>query len=99
MLKVNYGIFGGISKALLAILRIFHKGVKNWGVAIIMLTCLINLVLFPLTRKSFLSMRKMQEVQPHIEKLRKVHKDNQQNKDRRQQRIAMFQCHIRTALV
>ena len=75
---VNYGIFGGISKFLLVVLRAFHKVVKNWGVAIIMLTFLINLALFPLTRKSFVSMRKIQEVQPHIEKLRKVHKDNPQ---------------------
>ena len=75
---INYGFFGGISKFLLTILRTFHKVVRNWGVAIIMLTCLINLALFPLTRKSFHSMRKIQEVQPHIEKLRKVHKDNPQ---------------------
>lgn len=75
---VNYGIFGGISKFLLATLRTFHKVTNNWGVAIILLTCVINLVLFPLTRKSFQSMSKIQEVQPHIEKLRQVHKDNPQ---------------------
>ena len=75
---INYGFFGGISKFLLVILRAFHKVTRNWGVAIIMLTCLINLALFPLTRKSFHSMHKIQEVQPHIEKLRKVHKDNPQ---------------------
>jgi len=75
---LNYGVFGSISKVLLVILRAFHKIVRNWGVAIIMLTMLINLVLFPLTRKSFTSMQKIQEVQPHIEKLRKVHKDNPQ---------------------
>lgn len=75
---INYGIFGGISKILLKTLRAFHKVVRNWGVAIIILTCLINLVLFPLTRKSFLSMRKIQEVQPHMEKLKKIHKDNPQ---------------------
>jgi YidC/Oxa1 family membrane protein insertase len=75
---INYGVFGGISKFLLTILRTFHKVVRNWGIAIILLTFLINMVLFPLTRKSFLSMRKIQEVQPHIEKLRTVHKDNPQ---------------------
>ena len=75
---INYGIFGGISKVLLVILRVFHKVVRNWGVAIIMLTFLINMILFPLTRKSFLSMHKIQEIQPHIEKMRKLHKDNPQ---------------------
>lgn len=75
---INYGVFGGISKFLLGILRVFHKITRNWGVAIILLTCLINLTLFPLTRKSFTSMKKIQEVQPHIEKMRKLHKDNPQ---------------------
>ncbi|MGB2706292.1 MAG: membrane protein insertase YidC [Candidatus Omnitrophota bacterium] len=75
---INYGVFGGISKILLATLRVFHKVVRNWGVAIIMLTFLINMILFPLTRKSFSAMHKMQEIQPHIEKMRKVHKDNPQ---------------------
>jgi len=75
---INYGIFGGISKVLLVILRAFHKVVRNWGVAIILLTFLINMILFPLTRKSFLSMQKIQEVQPHIENMRKLHKDNPQ---------------------
>lgn len=75
---INYGVFGGISRILLATLRAFHKLVRNWGVAIILLTFLINMLLFPLTRKSFLAMRKIQEIQPHIEKMRKVHKDNPQ---------------------
>ncbi|MBN1354172.1 MAG: membrane protein insertase YidC [Candidatus Omnitrophica bacterium] len=75
---VDYGMFGGITKFLLLILHTFHKLTKNWGVAIIMLTLLINLGLFPLTKKSFQSMKKIQEVQPHIEKLRQVHKDNPQ---------------------
>ena len=75
---VSYGIFGPITKVLLVVLKSFNKVVHNWGLSIIMLTFLINLVLLPLTRKSFSSMRKMQEVQPHIEKLRKLHKDNPQ---------------------
>lgn len=75
---INYGFFGGISKVLLVVLRVFHKVVRNWGVAIIMLTFLINIIMFPLTKKSLLSMKKIQEIQPHIEKLRAVHKDNPQ---------------------
>ena len=74
--SVNFGKLGVISKILLATLQGLHKVVRNWGVAIILLTTLVNLVLFPLTKKSFLSMRKMQEIQPHIEKLKKLHKDS-----------------------
>jgi len=75
---VNYGIFDGISKMLLGTLRFFHKVVRNWGLAIICLTILINLILYPLTRKSYKSMKAMQELQPHIDKLRALHKNNPQ---------------------
>ncbi len=74
----NYGIFGFISSFLLSVLRFVNSGVRNWGISIIIVTILINIVLFPLTKKSFLSMQKMQEIQPHMEKLRELHKDNPQ---------------------
>jgi len=75
---VNYGIFDGISKVLLNTLRFFHRILRNWGLAIIVLTILINFLLYPLTRKSYKSMKAMQELQPHIDKLRGMHKDNPQ---------------------
>ncbi|MEA3488735.1 MAG: membrane protein insertase YidC [Candidatus Omnitrophota bacterium] len=75
---VDYGFFGGISKILLSVLRFFHKGTHNWGLAIILLTIMINIVLFPLTVKSFSSMHKMKTVQPHMQKLKELHKDNPQ---------------------
>ncbi|MFH1395632.1 MAG: membrane protein insertase YidC [Candidatus Omnitrophota bacterium] len=74
---VDYGFFGKLSKILLAILRFFYQvGIKNWGVAIICLTILINAILFPLTYKSFSSMQKIKQIQPHIQKLKELHKDN-----------------------
>ncbi len=75
---VNYGFFDKISKVLLKILGFFHRLLRNWGVAIIMLTVLVNFIMYPLTRKSYRSMRAMQELQPHIDKLRGMHKDNPQ---------------------
>ena len=44
--------------------------VKNWGVAIILLTLLVRVVLFPLTYKSMQSMNEMRKLQPEIEKLK-----------------------------
>lgn len=79
---VNYGIFDGISKVLLGTLRFFHKVVRNWGFAIICLTILVNVILYPLTRKSYKSMKAMQDLQPHIDKLRNSHKDNPQKMNR-----------------
>lgn len=75
---VDYGFFGGVSKVLLKILRTFHNITRSWGLAIILLTVTINIVLLPLTMKSFSSMQQMKEVQPHIQKLKELHKDNPQ---------------------
>ena len=73
---VSYGVFGGISEILLAGLTLFRRIFKNWGVAIILLASVVNIMLLPLSRKSYLSMKKMQALQPHMEKLRSEHKDN-----------------------
>lgn len=75
---INYGFFGGISKALLFVLRFFYSIFHNWGVSIILLAIFLNVILFPLTMKSFKSMQKMQELHPQMEKLRTQYKDNPQ---------------------
>jgi len=75
---VTRGFFSVISDFLLLLLGKINSVVHNWGIAIILVTVIINIVLFPLTKKSFSSMQKMQEIQPHIEKLRTLHKDNNQ---------------------
>jgi len=75
---VEYGFFGGLSKALLSVLSFFYKGTKNWGIAIILLTVLVNAILFPLTYKSFNAMQQMKKIQPHMQKLKELHKDNPQ---------------------
>ena len=75
---VSYGFFGGIGDMLLASLKFFHRIFKNWGIAVILLSSFVNLILFPLSRKSYESMKKLQELQPHMEKLRDEHKENPQ---------------------
>lgn len=74
----NYGAFGFISGALLSLLGIVQKVFRNWGIAIILVTVIINIVLFPLTKISFKSMQRVQELQPHMDKLRQIHKDDPQ---------------------
>lgn len=75
---IDYGFFGGVSKLLLSALRLFHGWTNSWGIAIVLLTVAINILLFPLTLKSFVSMQQMKKVQPHVEKLKELHKDNPQ---------------------
>ncbi len=77
---IDYGWFAILAKPLLAVLKWIQGGVGNWGVAIILITVLIKIVLFPLTYKQLVSMKKMSALQPKMDaiKLRwsdKVKKD------------------------
>lgn len=56
-------------------MEILYKIIPNWGVSIIILTILIKLLLFPLTKKSSLSTLKMQEVQPRMQEIQLKYKD------------------------
>jgi len=72
------GFLGSIGQLLMNVLRFFHRITGNWGVAILLLAIFINIVLYPLTRKSYKSMHEMQVLQPKIEKLRQEYKNNPQ---------------------
>ncbi|HEY3382900.1 MAG TPA: membrane protein insertase YidC [Vicinamibacterales bacterium] len=63
---INYGIFDFLAVPLLRALKWINGYVGNYGWAIIILTFLINAVMFPLRHKSMVSMRKMQEIQPLV---------------------------------
>jgi YidC/Oxa1 family membrane protein insertase len=64
--------------ALGAVLAFFYAIVPNEGVAIILLTVTVMLLLFPLTAKSSRSMLAMQRLQPEIKKLQAKHKGDRQ---------------------
>ncbi len=63
---INFGIFSWLAVPLLNALKWVHGYVGNWGWAIVALTVLINLAMFPLRHKSVVSMRKMQDLQPQM---------------------------------
>ncbi len=71
---VNFGWFGFIAQFLLIILNWLYKMIPNYGVAIILLTIILKIVLFPLTWTSMVSMAKMQKVQPKLKALREKYK-------------------------
>lgn len=70
------GIMAAIGQILLSILNGIHSVVRNYGLAIILLTLLVNLCLFPLTAKSMKSMKGLQQLQPKIQKLKETHKNS-----------------------
>jgi YidC/Oxa1 family membrane protein insertase len=75
---VDFGYFDIIARPLLAILKFFYGFVGNYGWAIILLTVAIKLLFWPLTNKSYGSMKAMQKVQPEMQKLRQKYKDDKQ---------------------
>jgi YidC/Oxa1 family membrane protein insertase len=80
---INYGWFEIIAKPLLAALQWIHHYVGNYGWAIVILTCAINFVLFPLRLKSQVSMQKMQKIQPQLKTLMDKQKKLKQTDPRR----------------
>ena len=60
-----------LQQGLGALLAFFYSIIPNYGIAIIMLTLVVSLLLFPLTLKQTRSMRAMQEIQPEVKRLQK----------------------------
>jgi YidC/Oxa1 family membrane protein insertase len=63
---INFGMFAVIVVPLLNSLKWVNAFVGNYGWSIVILTIIINAVMFPLRHKSAMSMRKMQEIQPQV---------------------------------
>jgi len=85
--SVSFGIFGFFSLILLKIMVFFHGFVGNWGVAIICLTLTMKTLFFPLTKKSFVSSRKMQALGPKMKDLKERYKDNPQQMGQAQMKM------------
>ena len=77
-LSVDFGKLTFLSSPLFWLLRKTHELVRNWGVAIILVTLLIKLLFYPLTEASGRSMAKMRKVQPRIKAIQDRHKDDKQ---------------------
>jgi len=71
---VQFGWTGIIAKPLFEFLKWIHKYAPNYGWAIVILTLLINGVMFPLKMKSWRSMQKMQKVGPEIRQIQDRYK-------------------------
>jgi len=75
---IEYGWFTFAAKPLFALLSWLHGILGNWGWAIIALTIIIRIVLYPLTYKGMVSMQKMKELAPKLKEFKeKYGKDPQ----------------------
>ena len=77
-LAIDFGWTDIIAKPLLYLLRFFNQYTGNYGIAIILLTILIKILFWPLTHKSYKSMKEMQKIQPLMAKIREKYKDNKE---------------------
>ena len=77
-LTVDYGWLTIISQPLFWLLSFVFGFVKNWGVAIIVVTFLIKLAFYKLTESSGRSMAKMRQLQPRMKALQDRYKDDKQ---------------------
>lgn len=73
---VNFGWFDVLAKPTLWLLNFFNTYVKNYGVAIILVTIAFKLAFWPIAQKGLKSMKNMQKLQPKMVKLKEKYKND-----------------------
>ena len=68
---VDFGWYYFLTKPFFFILKFFHEIIGNYGLAILAMTVLVKLLMYPMANKSFSMFGKMKTLQPKIEKIRK----------------------------
>ncbi|ADV33426.1 inner membrane protein [Candidatus Blochmanniella vafra str. BVAF] len=83
-LVIDYGWFWFISQPLFKLLQLIHNYINNWGVSIILITIIIRIIMYPLTKAQYTSMAKMRMLQPKLVLIQEKYKHNK------------YQCHQKT---
>lgn len=84
---VDFGFFNWIARQIFAMLNWFYNLVGNWGVAIILLTLVVRILVLPFNVYSYKSMKAMQAIQPQIQALKERYKDDQQKQQAEMMRL------------
>jgi YidC/Oxa1 family membrane protein insertase len=87
-LLIDWGWFYFLTRPMFYALDFFYKLVGNFGVAILIVTFCIKLVLFPLANKSYVSMSKMKKLGPEMQRIKERFGD-----DRMRQQQAMMELY------
>ncbi|MCW8875658.1 MAG: membrane protein insertase YidC [Kangiellaceae bacterium] len=77
-LTVDYGFLWWIGQPIFALLLFLQKFAINWGVAIILVTVVIKMLLYPLARAQYRSFAKMRLLQPKMEAMKERYGDDRQ---------------------
>jgi len=74
--SVSFGMFDILARPCLWIMNKIHSVIPNYGVAIIILTVMIKILLWPLGNKSYKSMSEMKKIQPLMQEIREKYKND-----------------------
>lgn len=87
-LLIDWGWFNFITKPMFALIEILHKQTGNFGVAILLVTVFLKILLFPLANRSYKSMADMKLLQPMLQEIKEKYAD-----DRNKQQQAIMELY------
>ena len=86
---IDWGMFWFLTRPIFMVVEFFFQLLGNFGLAILALTVLVKLLLFPLANKSYESMSKMRNLQPKMEEIKKKFGSDPQKQQ--QETMALYQ--------
>ncbi len=75
-LMIDWGWFSPITKPMFYLLEFANKYVGNFGIAILLVTVLVKLLVFPIANKSYASMAKMKALKPQMDEIKEKYPDD-----------------------
>lgn len=88
-LTVDYGWLWFFSQPLFKILSFLNKIIHNWGLSIILITFIMKVIMFPLSRMQYIAVAKMRILQPKINQIKEQYSHNK--KQMNQEIIKLYQ--------
>jgi len=79
---VDFGWFYFLTKPIFYMLHYLYVYSGNYGVAILIMTLLVRLALFPLANKSFRAMNRMKQLQPEMMRIRELYENDRERMNR-----------------
>ena len=86
---IDWGHLFFLTRPIFMVVEFFYGVLGNFGLAILALTVVVKLIMFPLANKSYESLSKMRTLQPKMEELKKKFKDDPQKQQ--QETMALYQ--------
>ena len=74
----NIGLFDFVAKLMSKVMHLLHRFIPSWGICIVLTALFVYGAMYPLSIKGMASMKKMQSLQPEINRIKEKYKDNPQ---------------------